>query len=71
MQAFRIGQAWGTQFHPETTGSQARSWGQHVSMPVWCGRAREQVLAEIANAEPEVEAAMAPLAAAFAAYLRR
>lgn len=71
VQAFRIGQAWGTQFHPETTGSQARSWGQHVSMPVWCGRAHEQVLAEIANAEPEVEAAMAPLAAAFVDYLRR
>ena len=71
VQAFRIGQAWGTQFHPETTAEQARGWGADVSMPVWCGRAREQVLAEIANAEPEVEAAMAPLAAAFADYLRR
>ncbi|WP_156913887.1 type 1 glutamine amidotransferase [Brevibacterium album] len=71
VQAFRCGEAWGTQFHPESTGEQLRVWGTlggDASYPG--GRSLEDVVAEVVPAQEAVAEAMEPLARAFVSYVR-
>lgn len=72
VQAFRVGKmAWGTQFHPESTGEQIRGWfaGGGADLPE--NVTAEAVVAAITDAEPVIEATSAPLAHAFVEFLRR
>ncbi len=68
VQAFRIGQAWGVQFHPEVHADQAQEWGSDIDLVQWCGKTLGEIVGEIAAAEDEVEQAMAPVARAFVRY---
>ncbi len=72
VQAFRCGEAWGTQFHPESTGEQLRVWGTLGGAPSYPGgRSLEDVVAEAASAQEAVAETMEPLAHAFVAYVRQ
>ena len=67
-QLFRIGRcAWGTQFHPESTGNQLATWfasNQDASV----GSA--EIVRAVKAHENEIETAMRPVAEAFVRYCR-
>ena len=68
VQAFRVGRAWGTQFHLEADGALVRGWAKKgESLPD--GLTVDQIVAPVVEAEPELETAMAPVARAFAELL--
>lgn len=71
VQAFRVGEmAWGTQYHPESTGEQIAGWfaGSDSTLPA--GLTVERVVAQITAREPEIEASGEPVARAFVDYVR-
>ncbi|QCB95444.1 type 1 glutamine amidotransferase [Cellulomonas shaoxiangyii] len=64
-QAFRIGSAWGVQFHPEASRETLRAWADgHVDVDT------EAVVAQADARADEVEAAGRALAESFAALVR-
>lgn len=70
-QAYRLGEAWGTQFHPESTGEQLRLWGTLSGESEFPGaRSLDAVAAKATAAEARVQEVMEPLAHAFVAYVR-
>ena len=70
-QAYRLGEAWGTQFHPESTGEQLRLWGTLSGESEFPGaRSLDDVVAAVTAAEDGVAEVMEPLAHAFAGYVR-
>ncbi len=72
VQAFRLGEAWGTQFHPESTGEQLGAWGAASGLThAPDGRTLDDVVVAATDAEPQVASVMAPLAHRFVAYVRR
>lgn len=72
VQAFRLGEAWGTQFHPESTGEQLGDWGAASGIThAPDGRTLDDVVLAVTAAEPQVAAVMAPLAHRFVAYVRQ
>lgn len=72
IQAFRLGEAWGTQFHPESTGEQLGAWGAASGIThAPDGRTLDDVVAEASAAEPQVALVMSSLAYSFVAYVRR
>jgi len=68
VQAFRVGSAWGTQFHLEADADLLRGWAKDgPSLPD--GLSVEEVVTPVAEAEPALEAAMRPVAQAFVELL--
>jgi GMP synthase (glutamine-hydrolysing) len=64
-QAFRIGSAWGVQFHPEAGADTLRGWADgHDDVDT------EAVLASYAARQADVETAGRALAESFAAHVR-
>lgn len=72
VQAFRVGRAWGTQFHLEADAALLRGWveasgGLPETLPD--DLTVDAVVDPVTEAEPELEAAMTPVARAFVALL--
>lgn len=67
-QAFRIGEAaWGVQFHPEALGATAEDWVEEDRQSVHdLGLDENEVISEVAAAEPRLGAAWLPMADRFA-----
>src|SRR4029078_13682503 len=64
-QAFRVGSAWGVQFHPEAGAATLRSWAD-----AYDDVDTEAVLSAYAAREAEVTAAARALAESFASHVR-
>ncbi|UVI36167.1 type 1 glutamine amidotransferase [Brevibacterium spongiae] len=72
VQAFRLGEfAWGTQFHPETDAAQVTRWlgGNDLALPA--GKTEESIIAEVEDADEELQNAGRALAGAFVEFLVR
>ena len=68
VQAFRVGRAWGTQFHLEADGALLRGWAKDGStLPE--GLTVDAIVAPVVEAEPELKSAMEPVAHAFVELL--
>jgi GMP synthase (glutamine-hydrolysing) len=71
-QAFRLGSAWGLQFHPEAGLDTLLAWaGGYAGADLDAGVDPAAVAAGYAAAEPEITAAGRALAAGFAAVVRQ
>jgi GMP synthase-like glutamine amidotransferase len=68
VQAFRVGRAWGTQFHLEADAALLRGWAE-AGGGLPDGLTVDGVVGPVADAEPALEAAMAPVARAFVEVL--
>lgn len=68
VQAFRVGRAWGTQFHLEADAPLLRGWAE-AGDGLPDGLTVDGVVGPVADAEPELEAAMTPVARAFVELL--
>jgi len=71
-QAFRVGRrAWCVQGHPEVTAEIAAAWAREDSpMLLAAGRSPDELVAEVAAAQPSLVATWRPVADAFAAVVR-
>lgn len=68
IQAFRVGSAWGTQFHLEADAALVRGWAKDgSSLPD--GLTVDEVVVPVADAEPALQEAMEPIARAFVELL--
>lgn len=66
VQAFRLGECtWGTQFHPETDGPQAESWGGEEDLVRASGKSLDEIVAEVDAAQDSMERTGRLLAKAF------
>lgn len=71
VQAFRVGDmAWGTQFHPESTGEQIAGWITASDTELPGGLTADGVVAEITAAEQVIEDSGEPVARAFVEFVR-
>ena len=68
IQAFRVGSAWGTQFHLEADAALVHGWAKDgSSLPD--GLTVDEVVVPVADAEPALQEAMEPVARAFVELL--
>jgi GMP synthase (glutamine-hydrolysing) len=70
-QVFRVGhRAWGVQGHPEVTAAIAAEWAREDSpMLLAAGRGPDELVQEVAAAQPSLVATWRPVAEAFAAVV--
>ncbi len=70
-QAFRMGEAWGLQFHPEARPSMVRRWAEQDATEVRAAGGEPAALAaDVAGAWPDLERVWAPVAERFAARVQ-
>lgn len=75
VQAFRVGAcAWGTQFHPESTGEQFAQWGENFAhqgkdTTTWGGKELDTIVQETCLADESLVQNFRPLAEAFVRYV--
>ena len=74
VQGFRVGEAWGTQFHPEVTPEIIRHWIAGVtkrrSFEAYAGTTEDDLLAQVVEAQDAMKQVGVPLAAAFVELVR-
>lgn len=68
VQAFRVGSAWGTQFHPEADAALLRSWAKDGSS-LREGLTVDELAAPVTAAEAALQEAMEPVARAYVELL--
>lgn len=72
-QAFRVGPcAWGVQFHPEVTADDVQDWArEYPQVVIDGGRDGDQIVAELAARQDELEQTWAPVTRRWAAQVRK
>lgn len=74
VQAYRLGEAWGLQFHPETSAEQAEDWASGTTSAEFLKRAGvkpAEAVEQITAVQDETADVMSKLAEAFVSYVSR